>query len=217
MEREERECDAEWAETGGVGPVIVVFIAMRRGGRGGGAGSGAPWLAACTRLRPKSNVSSWKDCRAHQDVPRLEGRLLCLLKPLPQLAASMPSPSPSFSSTTSFVTFLPLALLTSPGSGNVLDNDPLRKRLTPLTPLPVLADVLAADDGTPWNADEAAELAEMDADGWWRGLETVFARRSESVSGAGGPATAAVPELPAGLDDGGEAACEKEFVDGPRG
>lgn len=200
MEREERECDAEWAETGGVGPVIVVFIAMRRGGRGGGAGSGAPWLAACTRLRP-----------------RLEGRLLCLLRPFPQLAASIPSPSPSFSSTTSFVTFLPLALLTSPGSGNVLDNDPLRKRLTPLTPLPVLADVLAADDGTPWNADEAAELAEMDADGWWRGLETVFARRRESVSGAGGPATAAVPELPAGLDDGGEAACEKEFVDGPRG
>lgn len=46
-----------------------------------------------------------------------------------------------------------------------MDNDPLRKRLTPLTPLPVLADVLAADDGTPWNADEAAELAEMDADG----------------------------------------------------
>lgn len=80
----------------------------------------------------------------------------------------------------------------------MLDNDPLRKRLTPLTPLPVLADVLAADDGTPWNADEAAELAEMDADGWWRGLETVFARRRESVSGAGGPATAAVPELPAG-------------------
>lgn len=58
METEERECDAEWAETGGVGPVIVVFIAMRRGGRGGGAGSGAPWLAACTRLRPKSDVSS---------------------------------------------------------------------------------------------------------------------------------------------------------------
>lgn len=47
MEREDRECDAEWAETGGVGPdTVVVFIAMRRGGRGGGTGSGAPWLAA---------------------------------------------------------------------------------------------------------------------------------------------------------------------------
>lgn len=129
----------------------------------------------------------------------------------------MPSPSPSFSSTTSFATSLPLALLTRPGSGNALDSDPLLKRLTPLTPLLELADVLAADGGTPWKADEAAELAEMDADGWWRGLETVFARRNESVSGAGGPVAAAVPELPADVDDGGEAACEKEFVDGPRG
>lgn len=162
-----------------------------------------------------TDVSSRKACEIESNVPRLEGRLLCLLRPLPQLAASIPSPSPSFSSTTSFATSLPLALLTSPGSGNVLDNDPLLKRLTPLVPLLLLlVDVPAADDGTPWKTDEAAGLAEIDADGWWRGLETVFARRNESVSGAGGPVAGTVPEVP---DEGGEAPCENEFVEGPRG
>lgn len=42
----------------------------------------------------------------------------------------------------------------------------------------------------------------------------MFALRNESVSGAGGPVTGTVPEVP---DEVGEAPCENEFVEGPRG
>ena len=124
------------------------------------------------------------------DLPRLDGNELCRLRPLPQLPTSVVPSSVLSITAASGRTARPLPFLTRPGSLLPPESDPLRNRL--------VGFVL-----DPWNADVAADVDDTDAEAWCvRCVPTVFDRRSESVSAAGGPAEVVEGGAPKPPDEG---------------
>jgi len=113
---------------------------MRRGGRGGGllsdetlcdgtcdeklsVGTGSVGIAAGLKPGVRSIRGMYSPLR--------DGSELWRLRPLPQLLTSVVPSSKLSSTTSSFLTALPLLFLTRPGSPFPLDRDPLRNLLVP--------------------------------------------------------------------------------------